>query len=48
MSSGAVTVSTSISGNTGDTGGSQAHENRSPFVAVRCIIALQGLFPSRS
>ncbi|MBB4807676.1 microcystin-dependent protein [Chryseobacterium defluvii] len=27
-------------------GGSQPHENRPPFVTLRCIIALQGIFPS--
>jgi microcystin-dependent protein len=29
-----------------NTGGSQAHENRSPFLVVSYIIALQGIFPS--
>ena len=28
-------------------GGSQPHENRPPYLAVKCIIALQGIFPSR-
>ena len=28
-------------------GGSQAHENRPPFVTLKCIIALQGIFPSQ-
>lgn len=28
-------------------GGSQAHENRPPYVVMKCIIALQGIFPSR-
>ncbi|SFN60576.1 Microcystin-dependent protein [Chryseobacterium oleae] len=28
------------------TGGTQPHENRQPFVTMRCIIALQGIFPS--
>lgn len=27
-------------------GGSQPHENRPPFVTLRCIIALQGIYPS--
>jgi microcystin-dependent protein len=27
-------------------GGNQPHENRPPFVTLRCIIALQGVFPS--
>ena len=30
------------------TGGGQGHENRQPYQAVRFIIALQGLFPSRN
>ena len=30
------------------TGGSQAHENMQPFLAMYFIIALQGLYPSRS
>lgn len=29
-------------------GGSQSHENRPPFLVVNYIIALQGVFPSRS
>jgi len=29
-------------------GGSQSHENRQPFLAIYYIIALQGVFPSRS
>jgi microcystin-dependent protein len=31
-----------------DTGGSQAHDNMQPFLAINFIIALQGLYPSRS
>ena len=30
------------------TGASQAHENRQPYLAINYIIALQGIFPSRS
>lgn len=30
------------------TGGSQAHNNMQPFIAINYIIALQGLYPSRS
>jgi microcystin-dependent protein len=30
------------------TGGSQAHENRQPFLVLNYIIALQGIFPSRN
>jgi microcystin-dependent protein len=29
-------------------GGSQPHENRSPFLVLNCIIALQGTFPSQN
>ena len=29
-------------------GQSQAHENRKPFLAMTWIIALQGIYPSRS
>lgn len=32
----------------GNTGGSQAHNNMQPFLAINFIIALQGLYPSRS
>ncbi|SDT96964.1 phage tail protein [Halopseudomonas salegens] len=31
-----------------NTGGSQAHENMQPYLAVNFCIALQGLFPSRN
>ncbi len=30
------------------TGGGQAHTNLQPFLAINFIIALQGLYPSRS
>ncbi|WP_415329187.1 phage tail protein [Chryseobacterium sp. MMS23-Vi53] len=29
------------------TGGNQPHENRPPFVTLKCIISLQGVFPSQ-
>jgi len=32
----------------GNTGGGQAHENRQPFLALNYVIALAGIFPSRS
>ena len=32
----------------GNTGGGQSHENRQPWLAIYYIIALQGVFPSRS
>jgi microcystin-dependent protein len=31
-----------------NTGGSQAHENRQPFLTINFVIALQGIFPSQS
>lgn len=31
-----------------NTGGSQPHENRQPFLVLNAIIALQGIFPSRN
>lgn len=31
----------------GNTGGGQPHENMQPFTTLTCIIALQGIFPSR-
>jgi microcystin-dependent protein len=32
----------------GNTGGSQPHENRSPYLALNVCIALTGIFPSRN
>lgn len=32
----------------GNTGGSQAHPNQSPFLVMTWIIALQGIFPSQT
>lgn len=32
----------------GSVGGSQAHENRAPYLALNFVIALQGIFPSRN
>ncbi len=32
----------------GNTGGSQPHENRQPYLGVNICIALQGIFPSRN
>ncbi|MFZ4931934.1 phage tail protein [Chryseobacterium sp. Mn2064] len=31
-----------------NTGGNQPHENRPPFITLKCIIALQGVFPSQN
>jgi microcystin-dependent protein len=35
-------------GTIGNTGGSQAHENRQPFLVLNYCIALQGIFPSKT
>ncbi|MEJ5104830.1 MULTISPECIES: phage tail protein [Chryseobacterium] len=32
----------------GNTGGNQPHENRQPFITLKCIIALNGIFPSHN
>jgi microcystin-dependent protein len=32
----------------GSTGGGQAHNNMKPYLALNCVIALQGYFPSRN
>lgn len=32
----------------GNTGGSQSHENMPPFLSIHFVIALQGIYPSRS
>lgn len=32
----------------GNTGGNQSFNNRSPYIAIKYIIALQGIFPSRN
>lgn len=46
-----VAVLTGLDGgglvSTQNTGGSQAHENRQPYLAMTTCIALQGIFPSR-
>jgi len=45
----ATTSSITIpAGNTGNTGGGQSVDIRQPWLAMHYIIALQGLFPSRS
>lgn len=35
-------------GTIGNTGGSQPHENRQPWLAINYVICTQGLFPSRN
>jgi len=45
----AVTLSpSSVSLQIGNSGGNQAHENRMPFSGISFIIALFGIYPSRS
>lgn len=44
MAPGVMTATTTV----GNTGGSQAHENRMPYLVLNYIIALQGLYPSRN
>ena len=44
---GAVASQTTLNpGSIGNTGGSQPHENRQPFLTLNFCIALQGIFPS--
>jgi microcystin-dependent protein len=44
-----ATANTSMSSSMiANAGGNQSHENRQPFLAIYYIIALQGVFPSRS
>ena len=42
------TVVPMASQQTGSNGSNQAHENRSPYLAINYSICLQGLFPSRN
>lgn len=35
-------------GTVGSTGGGQAHNNMQPYITMTCIIAIQGIYPSRS
>jgi len=46
-----ISVNTTVSLSnlsTGDTGGSTAHQNMSPFTVVNFVIALDGVYPSRN
>ena len=45
---GLASLTTLNPGTVTNSGNSQPHENRQPFVVINFIIALQGLFPSRS
>ncbi len=42
------TVVSMASNTLADAGGSQSHNNMQPYIAINFIIALQGLYPSRS
>jgi microcystin-dependent protein len=44
----ASTTGSSTLATTDGTGGGNPHENRQPFLTLRCVIALQGIFPSQS
>ena len=39
-------LSTAVAGTVTNTGGSQAHQNMSPYLTITFCIALQGIFPS--
>ena len=45
---GAANLTTLLPATVGNIGGSQPHENRQPYLVLNCIIALQGIFPSRN
>jgi microcystin-dependent protein len=47
-SSNAQSLTALAPGTVSNTGGSQPHENRQPFLALNFVIALQGIFPSRN
>jgi microcystin-dependent protein len=44
----ATNVTTMNANSVSNVGGSQAHENRQPYLVLNFIIALQGIFPSRN
>jgi microcystin-dependent protein len=45
---GAASMTTLTPDSITNVGGSQPHENRSPFLVLNFVIALQGIFPSRN
>ena len=45
---GAANLTALLPSSIGNVGGSQAHDNMSPFLVLNYIIALQGIFPSRN
>ncbi|MDB5694140.1 MAG: phage Tail Collar domain protein [Alphaproteobacteria bacterium] len=44
----ASNLTTLLAGTVGNVGGSQPHENMSPYLALNFCIALQGIFPSQN
>lgn len=44
---GSTSSATMAASSIANAGGGQPHENMKPFVTLNCIIALQGIFPSR-
>jgi microcystin-dependent protein len=44
----ADTTGAAVGGNTGVAGGSQPYQTLPPYTALHCVIALEGIFPSRS
>ncbi len=48
MHSSSIDVSASATTSIGNTGGTQSHNNMMPYTTINYIIAIQGLFPSRS
>ena len=45
---GSLASTTMKSDSVSSVGGGQAHENMKPYIALNCVIALQGIFPSRN
>lgn len=45
---GSTSNATMATGSIANAGGGQPHENMKPFITLNCIIAVQGIFPSRN
>jgi microcystin-dependent protein len=45
---GAVNLTTLLPASISNVGGSQAHNNMSPYLTLNFVIALQGIFPSQN
>lgn len=41
-------MAAAATGTSGSAGGSQAHDNRMPYLGINYVIALQGIYPSRA